>query len=1071
MKSFEGKNINKLLIIILVFLSSTNWSYSQKFSPDKWKYIAVDSTRQKWGDWKDPDWLRYFGLDFADVNRDGLMDIISGRYIYHNPGGDMTKEWKRVVLDDNVDAILCVDVDNDPIADFIAQALPDVYWFEALNQEGTRFRKKRIAEVPATGHVNSQGIEIGQIIPGGKPEILIAGNGNIYCISIPDNPETEKLWATRLICENTSDEGIGIGDINGDGYNDIACGRRPEGEEEPLLAVWYENPGTIANQWESSIIGSSQNPMDRFKIVDLTGDGKVEVVVTEERYPGLEPDGSMYWFSRPNDLKQEWGKNSIVTQYSMNNLDVADLDNDGDIDLVTNEHKGPNLELQIWENDGKANFTKHVIDKGKENHLGTKLIDMDADGDLDIAGAAWDNYKWLHVWRNDFKKVKSNIYREYNWIPEEQLNDRYFLRVGGQLDYNTEPQNFKQGILNEGNIRMFENLNLEDAIGAELIFERIQSHNDTKGLRFQVNGHDWIPVPFPPTIKENAEQYMFHFSPRVPVPLEQLKSGVADIHMEVSPEQAWGWPQNLFYGITLRIYYQNDKVADDFEIAGVSENEAIQNNQEIRLITNHAELIDRVDFIGFFEDVNWQGDGAYRQWQFNFHEGKIGNHIGTAKSKPFKVNWNTEWIPDQSKPIKVKARIVLKTGLITETAPVEGLRLERNYTVKLVKPFQVPDNWVTRNQRYTEKISIPLESKNIQEAKIYWRSWSPCYSEGITVNGILINYENEWPCYDYMEHCLDIDPNHLLKGVNSISTLKTALHNGQMVHGMEVQWPGIQLKVRSQKPKAESKFKCDKVMYEEREHFRIETKNIVYYYDLAGGGFSRMIDKNGNDWISFKMKPWNEYPASAASSFRGFPNMVFIGDDAGAGHPGHDKCRSWIEKDQVVSETLNGKWKWLWYFEKDYAVLDVLNVAEGEKYWILYEGTPGGNFKPGNYTFGTSELLPTNKINDYYKGETKHGLFDWIFNSCTSAGNTFFMVQVEQDEHLDLYGFLGNSEAGLESADGMTVFGFGRGKETNPLLDKPQKFIFGLYSHPIKDAKSYKELSKYIKVLVQSQIN
>ena len=87
MKRFEGKIINKLLIKTLVFLSLTSWSYSQGFSPDHWKYIAVDSTRQKWGDWKDPDWLRYFGLDFADVNRDGLMDIISDRYIYHNPGG------------------------------------------------------------------------------------------------------------------------------------------------------------------------------------------------------------------------------------------------------------------------------------------------------------------------------------------------------------------------------------------------------------------------------------------------------------------------------------------------------------------------------------------------------------------------------------------------------------------------------------------------------------------------------------------------------------------------------------------------------------------------------------------------------------------------------------------------------------------------------------------------------------------------------------------------------------------------------------------------------------------------
>jgi hypothetical protein len=34
-------------------------------------------------------------------------------------------------------------------------------------------------------------------------------------------------------------------------------------------------------------------------------------------------------------------------------------------------------------------------------HLGAQLVDLDSDGDLDIAGHAWDNYRFLHVWRND----------------------------------------------------------------------------------------------------------------------------------------------------------------------------------------------------------------------------------------------------------------------------------------------------------------------------------------------------------------------------------------------------------------------------------------------------------------------------------------------------------------------------------------------------------------------------------------------------------------------------------------------------------------------------------------------
>ena len=131
------------------------------------------------------------------------------------------------------------------------------------------------------------------------------------------------------------------------------------------------------------------------------------MVVTEERYPGKNPDASMYWFEAPADPTEgSWESHQIVEQYSMNNLDVADMDQDGDMDIVTGEHKGPNEAVQIWENDGDANFTKHVVDRGKESHLGTRTADLDGDGDRDIVSIAWVDYQNLHVWRNDAIRSK-----------------------------------------------------------------------------------------------------------------------------------------------------------------------------------------------------------------------------------------------------------------------------------------------------------------------------------------------------------------------------------------------------------------------------------------------------------------------------------------------------------------------------------------------------------------------------------------------------------------------------------------------------------------------------------------
>ena len=138
-----------ILFICITLISSSSFAQSEA-----WTYIPVDSLKQKWGDWAEPEWLRYFGLDAADINKDGDCDILSGRYIYHNPGGSMNAAWERSALDDNVDGIFLTDVDGDEFADIIAQALPHVYWYEALSQKGDRYRRRLIAQIPATSHVN-----------------------------------------------------------------------------------------------------------------------------------------------------------------------------------------------------------------------------------------------------------------------------------------------------------------------------------------------------------------------------------------------------------------------------------------------------------------------------------------------------------------------------------------------------------------------------------------------------------------------------------------------------------------------------------------------------------------------------------------------------------------------------------------------------------------------------------------------------------------------------------------------------------------------------------------------------
>jgi hypothetical protein len=249
--------------------------------------------------------------------------------------------------------------------------------------------------------------------------------------------------------------------------------------------------------------------------------------------------------------------------------------------------------------------------------------------------------------------------------------------------------------------------------------------------------------------------------------------------------------------LILRIYY-NPEIADfKTNINGIDHGSELGKKQIIGLDDPNLN-IRQVEYIGFYDGLNYEGDGIYKQWHYHYLRGRVIHHIRTAFMYPYQTTWDTSWVPDQDE-IKVSARIVSNSGLIYFTEPVENLKLKRNYVVDLCKPFDQPKNWVTREDEFESKIMVNVDPSIIEEARIYWTSWSPCYANGIYINDIKV-FDREGPCYEYMVHDIKIEDVSVIKqGINIIKTGKEPLHDGQMVHGMEVQWPGIMMKVKYMK--------------------------------------------------------------------------------------------------------------------------------------------------------------------------------------------------------------------------------------------------------------------------------
>jgi hypothetical protein len=276
-----------------------------------------------------------------DVTRNGLIDFVVGDSWYENTGDPENQNFilhKKNMLYAAHD-VIAADIDGDGIKDIVQMSdhrdHPVLAWYK----------------IPDNYHTNWDYTKIGPGIHGGI------------------HPK-------------------GYGDLNGNGNMDIVRGD-----------AWFENLDGEGKVWKRHdvLIPPGGSRPDKYGlclktwVIDLNNNGLLDIVQAE-----CDTDnGRIFWWENSNhaDSFIFHAISADSTGQDFHSLSLADFNGNGHKDIMSGG--GPLTpgihKLFIWENisgDG-SQWKEHLILEGKRIHEAV-AADVDGDGDIDIVTKPWD---------------------------------------------------------------------------------------------------------------------------------------------------------------------------------------------------------------------------------------------------------------------------------------------------------------------------------------------------------------------------------------------------------------------------------------------------------------------------------------------------------------------------------------------------------------------------------------------------------------------------------------------------------------------------------------------------------